>query len=321
MIENRTFAPSNQLPQLSTIIEQLMQSETYYKALPMADYVGLILDGGERADEAMYYLLHQRLYWQLRKRFEVVQSQLLDDFDDVLVDFLFYLRDEKDSDGGNPYPSLRRIRNRETFGGWLLNTFRNYLSVRAAKEGRLSYSEHDFNDNVSDDTASSILTDEQKLSFAADLIAYVHQVMAPRESFIFFRTLLTLLNKQAALSSEAVAQALGMTDIAYRVSVHRMKGSLTKYRTRLLQGENLPLDEAHREMSRCINDDFTHLYPTLFHYYEQVIDTLDSAAAIRKLREEYLAATGTEAHEPETAYVTTLSKSALWNELTFLLIG
>lgn len=145
--------------------------------------------------------------------------------------------------------------------------------------------------------------------------------MAPRESFIFFRTLLTLLNKQAALSSEAVAQALGMTDIAYRVSVHRMKGSLTKYRTRLLQGENLPLDEAHREMSRCINDDFTHLYPTLFHYYEQVIDTLDSAAAIRKLREENLAATGTEAYEPEAPYATILSKSALWNELTLFILG
>ena len=302
-----------------------MQPDTSFEGLPIADFVGIILDGGEQADEAMYYLLHQRLYQQLRKRFEVVQNQLLDDFDDVLVDFLFYLRGGKDSDEGNPYPSLRRIRNQETFGGWLLNTFRNYLSVRASKEGRISYSEHDFSDNVrndvSDDTAPSILTDEQKLSFAADLIAYAHQEMAPRDSFFFFRTLLTLLNKQAALSSEAVAQALGMTDIAYRVSVHRMKGNLTKYRSRLLQGETLPLDEAHREMARHINDNFTHLYPTLFHYYEQVIDTLDSATAIRKLREEYLAATGTEAHEPETAYVTTLSKSALWNELTFLLIG
>ena len=298
-----------------------MQSETSYESLPIADFVGLILDGGERADEAMYYLLHQRLYQQLRKRFEVVQNQLLDDFDDVLVDFLYYLRDGKDCDEGNSYPSLHRIRNRETFGGWLLNTFRNYLSMKAAKEGRISYSEHDFNDNVSDETAPSILTDEQKLSFAADLIAYAHQVMTPRDSFFFFRTLLTLLNKQAALSSEAVAQALGMTDIAYRVSVHRMKGNLTKYRSRLLQGETLPLDEAHREMARHINDNFTHLYPTLFHYYEQVIDTMDAATAIRKLREEYLAATGTEAHEPEAAYTTTLSKSALWNKLTLFLLG
>ena len=298
-----------------------MQPDTSFEGLPIADFVGIILDGGERADEAMYYLLHQRLYQQLRKRFEVVQNQLLDDFDDVLVDFLFYLRDGKDSDEGNSYPSLRRIRNRETFGGWLLNTFRNYLSVKASKEGRLPYSEHDFSDNVSDDTAPSILTDEQKLSFAADLIAYAYQVMPPRDSFIFFRTLLTLLNKQAALSSEVVAQALGMTDIAYRVSVHRMKGSLTKYRSRLLQGESLPLDEAHCEMARHINDNFTHLYPTLFHYYEQVIDLLNNAAAIRKLREEYLAATGTEAHEPEAAYTTSLSKSALWNKLTLFLLG
>ena len=298
-----------------------MQTETSYESLPVADFVGLILDGGEQADEAMYYLLHQRLRQQLRKRFEVVQGQLLDDFDDVLVDFLFYLRDGKDSNEGNPYPSLQRIRNRETFGGWLLNTFRNYLSVKSSKENRLSYSEHDFSDDVSDDAPNSILTDEQKLSFAADLIAYAHQVMAPRDSFIFFRTLLSLLNKQAALSSEAVAQALDMTDIAYRVSVHRMKGSLSKYRTRLLQGEPLPLDEAHREMSRRINDDFTHLYPTLFHYYEQVIDTLDSAAAIRKLREEYLAATGTEAHEPEATYIVHPSKSALWNKLTLFIIG
>ena len=117
-----------------------MKIETSYEELPIADFVGIILVGDERADEAMYYLLYQRLYPQLRKRFEVVKNQLLDDFDDVLVDFLFYLRDGRDSDEGNPYPSLRRIRNRETFGGWLLNTFRNYLSVRAAKENRLSYS-------------------------------------------------------------------------------------------------------------------------------------------------------------------------------------
>ena len=298
-----------------------MQTEISYESIPIADFVVIILDGGERADETMYYLLHQRLRPQLRRRFEIVQNQLLDDFDDVLVDFLFYLRDGRNSDEGNPYPSLRRIRNRETFGGWLLNTFRNYLSVRAAKENRLSYSEHDFNDNISDDAPNSLLTDEQKLSFAADLIAYAHQVMVPRDSFIFFRTLLTLLNKQAALSSEAVAQALGMTDIAYRVSVHRMKGSLSTYRTRLLQGEPLLLDEAHREMSRRINDDFTHLYPTLFHYYEQVIDSLDSAAAIRKLREEYLAATGTEVHESEATYTVHPSKSALWNKLTLFIIG
>lgn len=297
-----------------------MRSTTRFKEVPIADFVNIILNGGEQADEAMYYLLRQRLNPQLGKRFEVFHNRLSDGFDDVLIDFFFYLRDGNHNNDASPYPSIRRIRNRETFGGWILNTFRNYLSVRASKEGQLIYSDLDFNGIAGDDDPTSILTDEQKLSLASQIIAYAHQVMAPRDSFIFLRSLLTLLNKQQALPNDAVAKALGMTDIAYRVTVHRIKGSLTKYRTRLLQGERLPLNEEHREMARCINDDFTHLYPTLYHYYEHVIDTLDSAAAIRKFREEYLAATGTEVHEPEAVYATTLSPSALWNKLTLFLL-
>lgn len=298
-----------------------MQSTNSYKEVPIADFVQIILDGGEQADEAMYYLLSQRLNPQLRKRFEVFHNRLLDGYEDVLVDFFFYLRDGNHYNDATPYASIRRIRNWETFGGWILNTFRNYLSVRASKEGRHIYSELDFTGAPSDNAPTSILTDEQKLSLASQIISYAHQTMPPRDSFIFLRTLLTLLNKQQALSNEVVAKALGMTDIAYRVTVHRIKGSLMKYRSHLLQGKTLPLDDLHREMFLHIYDDFTHLYPTLFHYYEQVIDTLDSAAAIRKFREEYLAAMGTEAHEPEAAYATPLSKSVLWNKLTLFLIS
>lgn len=145
--------------------------------------------------------------------------------------------------------------------------------------------------------------------------------MPPRDSFIFLRTLLTLLNKQQALSNEVVAKALGMTDIAYRVTVHRIKGSLMRYRSHLLQGKTLPLDDLHREMFLHIYDDFTHLYPTLFHYYEHIIDLLDDAASIRKLHAEHIAATGNIAHEPETSYTATPSRSALWNKLTLFLIG
>ena len=60
-----------------------MQSTAPFREVPTADFVNIILDGGEQADEAMYYLLRQRLYPQLRKRFEVFHNQLLDGFDDV----------------------------------------------------------------------------------------------------------------------------------------------------------------------------------------------------------------------------------------------
>lgn len=135
-----------------------MLTTDYFAKVPTADFVGIILDGGKRADEAMYYLLQHILHQPLRRRYELFQHHLLDSFDDVLDDFFLYLRDGKDEDGeidgdgGNggcekkaepprqdrfPYPSLRRIRNREAFVQWMLRTFRNYLSVRATKEGPL----------------------------------------------------------------------------------------------------------------------------------------------------------------------------------------
>lgn len=298
-----------------------MQVDNLYEKAPVGELVGIILDGGEQADEVMYYLLHQRFFLPLRKRFEIFQSQLLDDFDDVVDDFQLYLRDGKDDDDGELYPSLRRIRNVEAFGGWLPNTFRNYLSVRAAKESALIYSDLVADNAASTDIPSSILTDEEKLSCAADLIAYACQEMSSRDRFIFLRTLLTMLDKRQSLPNDAVAEALGMTDISYRVTVHRIKGALVKYRTRLLQGENLLLDDLHQEMSRNINDDFIHLYPTLLRYYNQSIDALNTAAAIRKLREEFRAATGLEAYEPEIPYVATSGIKAFWNKLTLFLLS
>ena len=298
-----------------------MQVDNSYEKAPVGELVGIILDGDEQADEVMYYLLHQRFFLPLRKRFEIFQSQLLDDFDDVVDDFQLYLRDGKDGDDSALYPSLRRIRNVEAFGGWLPNTFRNYLSVRAAKESALIYSDLMADNAASTDIPSSILTDEEKLSCAADLIAYACQEMSSRDRFIFLRTLLTLLDKRLSLPNDAVAEALGMTDISYRVTVHRIKGALLKYRTRLLQGENLLLDDLHQEMSRNINDDFIHLYPTLLRYYDQSIDALNNAASIRKLREEFHAATGIEAHEPEITYVSTSGIKAFWNKLTLYLVS
>ena len=111
-----------------------------FAEIPIPDFVDIILDGGEKGDEAMYYLLHQRLESQLRERFEVCRNQLMDDFEDVVEDFFLYLREGKTGWSKTPYLSLRRIRKKESFETWLLNTFRNYLTIRVEKE---SYSPPD----------------------------------------------------------------------------------------------------------------------------------------------------------------------------------
>ena len=331
-----------------------MQTNDAFTLVPVPGIVGIILDGGERADEAMYYLLRQCLYLPLKRRYEIFQHRLLDDFDDILDDFFFYLRDggdrhcgddqsdeddqpdgceqtygdvgdrecsEPESEDRSPYPSLRRIRNREASVQWLLRTFRNYLAKRADREETLSSTGLDPDCVPDADVPTSILTDEEKLTFASNLLAYALQELPPRDGFILLRSLLALLNKGKSLPNEEMAEALGMSDISYRVSVHRVKSHLARYRTRLLQGGPLRLDGPHREMAQRIHEDFLNLYPTLLHYYTQSINTLvpDRADAVNRLRQCHLTATGNLLHEPTAPYEGSYSKAALWNLMERLL--
>ena len=297
------------------------QTDSQFVEVAIPDFVDIILEGGERGDEAMYYLLHQRLERQLRGRFEVYQHQLLDDFEDVVEDFFLYLREGKSGWSKTPYQSLRRIRKKESFESWMLNTFRNYLTVRAETENQLaSTSLQEENVSVTDKT-SSLLTDERKLIIAANLIAYAHQMLYPRDRFVFLRTLLTILNKQQALPNGEMASALGMSVLAYRVCVHRLKGKLSYIRTCLLRNDMLPLDDLHRQMAQHINSDFTHLYPTIGRYYVLSIDDLKCANAVKRLRQEYYEATGQMLHESESVYSLAPKISAFWTRLSkFLMV-
>ena len=324
----------------------IMQTKDSFKEVPISSLVGIILDRDERADEAMYYLLRHRLYLPLKRRYEIFRHLLADDFDDVLDDFFLYLRNGNDQSGmtdqsykndrtdGNteppehtggkrlPYPSLRRIRSREAAVQWLLNTFRNYLILRTDREGPLTRSIISADSISVSGSAPSILTDEDKLSFASNLLAYALQKMSPRDGFILLRTLLTMLDKRRSLPNEGMAEALGMTDVSYRVAVHRVRDRLSRYRTRLLQGEPLLLDGPHHRMSQRINEGFLHLYPTLLSFYNQCVGALspDLADAVNRLRQRHFDSTGSLLHEPSAPYGRSYSKAALWNVMERLLI-
>ena len=290
-----------------------------FAGIAIPDFVDIILGDKEKCDEAMYYLLHQRLNRQLRERYDAYRHQLFDTFDDVLEDFFLYLREGEKGTSRLPYQPLQRIKKKDAFETWILNTFRNYLNARAKAEDKITLTA--YNDNFQEDEHSNMLTDEQKLAVASQVIAYAHQVFYPRGRFIFLRSLLTMLNKQKALPTEEVAIALGMTHISYRVILHRMKRNLVHFRNRLLQGKHLRLDERHQLMASHLNDDFTHLYPTLLTYYTETIDTLKCADAIRQLRQRHYEETGIMAHEPspdEGPIRTTIT--AFWNKFNRLLI-
>ena len=280
-----------------------------YTGIPVPDFVDMILKGD---DEAMYYLLHDRLNHPLHERFEPYSHQLCDDFEDVVEDFFLYLRES----GRTPYQPLQRIKNREAFESWLLNTFRNYLSNRAEAEG-LGVCTH-FSDNsltaVTDE--NSELTDEQKIDVVSQLIAYAHQVFYPRGRFIFLRSMLTMLNKQRAVPNNEMAEALDMSYLAYRVTLHHMKQNVKRFRERLLRGESLRLDAQHQQIAEEINADFTHLYPTLFRYYLETIDTLKTSTAVKYLRQQYLEEHGLIVHEPDPNSPIRVRIPSFWESLS-----
>ena len=336
-----------------------MQTKEPFAEVPIDGLVGIILDGDERADETMYYMLRHRLYLPLKKRYEVFQNLLSDDFDDVLDDFFLYLRDGNDLSGRDnrsggdeqsgrdyqsgkdhqscrddgfvgdreclehgsgsrvPYPSLRRMRNQEASVQWLLRTFRNYIIKRTDRERTPPTFELDPDCVSNADVPASILTDEEKLSFASELLAYALQEMPARDGFILLRTLLTMLDKRRSLPNEEVAKALGMSDVSYRVTVHRVRNRLVQLRARLLKGAPFRLDSPHQDMARRINEDFLNLYPTLLSYYNQCVNSLDPdlAAAVNLLRQNHLNSTGNLLHEPAASYERRYSKAALWNLL------
>jgi len=286
----------------------------------MSDILDTILSGGEQADMAMYHLLRHRLNHQLRERYAAYHDQLLDGFEDVVDDFFLYLREGKDGDNQKTFQSLRHIEKKESYEAWILSTFRNYLSVHAAKERKIFCSGLPVENIAEGDTSSSAVTNEEMLSIASNLIAYAHQEFFSRDRFILLRTLLTLLNKRQALPNEVMAQALEMTDVSYRVTVYRMKCRLAEYRSRLLQGKKLRLDDKHQQMAQQINEDFTHLYPTLLGYYSQAIDSLTCSEAVKQLRQEYYLTTGNIMHEAEPSYSTSLTIEAFWNKLNRFLV-
>ena len=278
-----------------------------FAGVPVSDFVELILKGD---DEAMYYLLHDRLKRPLHERYEAYNNHLFDDYEDVIDDFFLYLRES----GRYPYESLKRIKKKESFETWMLNTFRNYLSNRAEAEGR------EFSSQPNCEAHSPIMEeggicDEEKVRVVSQLIAYAHQVFYPRGRFIFLRSLLTMLNKQRAVPNKEMAEALDMSDLAYRVAVYRMKHNVRYFRERLLKGETLRLDDEHQQMANNINCDFIHLYPTLFHIYLQSIDSLKNSTAVKHLRQQYLEERGFAVYEPDADRPIRIRIPAFWEKL------
>ena len=283
-----------------------------YADIPIPQFVDIILKGD---DEAMYYLLHERLKHLLYERFQDYSHNLYDDFDDLLDDFFIYIRES----GPTPYQAFQRIKKKEAFESWLLNTFRNYLNNRSELESHIPLVDKEC-EKLSLSTESSSADGEIKIHIVSQLIAYALQVFYPRGRFIFLRSLLTILNEHQAVPDKDMAEALGMSYISYRVTLHHMRSNVKRFRECLLNGEPLRLDDKHELLARRIYDDFSNLYPILFDCYLQCIDTLKTSDAVKELRAQYIEELGFAVHEPSVPEQSRISIARFWVKLNRWLI-
>ena len=267
-----------------------MKKSISYKDISIPQFRDIILKGD---DEAMYYLLHKRMRHLLYERYQNYSHNLYDDFDDVLEDFFFYLRDS----GPTPYQALR-----------------NYLNNRSETESRINYVDKEC-EQISLLTENATSNGEIKIRIVSQLIAYALQVFYPRGRFIFLRSLLTILNEQRAMPDKEMAEALDMSYISYRVTLHHMRNNVRRFREKLLRGESLRLDDKHKDLAKHIYDDFPNLYPILFDCYIQCIDTLKTSAAVKELRSQYMEERGFVVHEPSISEQTHITITRFWEIL------
>ena len=278
-----------------------------YADIPIPQFVDIIIKGD---DEAMYYLLHERLKHLLYERYQDYSHNLYDDFDDLLDDFFIYIRESEHT----PYQALQRIKRKQAFESWLLNTFRNYLNNRSEEEPHIPLVDKDC-EKMSLLTESSSADGEIKIHIVSQLIAYALQVFYPRGRFIFLRSLLTILNEQQAVPDKEMAEALGMSYISYRVTLHHMRSNVKRFRECLLYGEPLRLDDGHELLAKRIDNDFPNLYPILFDCYIRCIDTLKTSAAVKELRSQYIEERGFVVHEPSIPEYARISIARFWVKL------
>ena len=253
-----------------------------YENYSASDYYDAVNKAPEQASEAVYYLLKKRLVRALGRVFELHGFGLDDHFDDTIDDFFLYLYDRGD---GRPFAILETVREREAFFGWMVGTYRNFLLNKAKDEMKRREMMEDARAKAGEEDRGS--TDENLMHIIATAIAYADQELPPRNRFIFYRMLLTILDQKLSLPQELVAQAMGMHPVTYRVCVNRLKTRLSDDVTCLEAGQKLPLDGTHLLMCNRLYRSFDHLYDTLLPYYENALKALSSAMEINELRNGY----------------------------------
>lgn len=259
-----------------------MKSNGKYDAISASAYYDEVVAGNA---EATYYLLKKRLGKALKAVYELHGFGLGDDFDDTLDDFFLYLYEGNQNADNHPFEIVKGIQNKQAFFGWTVSTYRHFLINKSKEEAkRKALLEQVHLSSKGEDIGISC---ETMIHILATAIACADQLFTPRNRFVFYRMLLSFLDHSKAIPQEAVAQALDMNPVTYRVSAKRQKDRFLELVLMQEAGTTLDLDTQHLLMRDRFIDGFERLYELLIEYYNKAAQSIPNAQAIHLLRLRY----------------------------------
>ena len=208
------------------------------------ELLAIILKGTKRSDEALYYLLNKRLKRLLKSEYMKYTDAIDDTFEDTINEYYLYLHDygRNEADSKPCYPPLIRIKESQHFASWIIRTYRFFLTGMAK---RMMITP--LYDNLPiEQPTDSVKYWERRIWDMSVLIIYAYQNLTLLSRFIFFRSMLKVMDKKRCIPDQLMAQTLGISYINYRVHKHHAWQKVRNSRKRMLEGERIKLDTARR---------------------------------------------------------------------------
>lgn len=277
-----------------------MKDIEQYNNFSASDYYDAVTIPKVPPAEAVYYLLQRRLKSALHRVFALHGMGLSDDFNDALDDYFLFLYEGVDG-GEKPFSLIKSVQEKEAFFGWIVGTFRHFLTGKIREEAQrkdLLKQVRGMTEGEGKENGDGRgLGEDTMISFLASAIAYADQRFSPGNLFIFYRSLLSLLDHSRAIPQEEMAEAMKVHPVTYRVRCKRQRDNFQDFILSQETGHQLDLDRRHELMRLCIEDEFYRLYDLLIGYYNQVLEQLPVKSEVSALRMKYRQEKGLMMHE------------------------
>jgi len=259
------------------------------------EFYDAIINRDEDSASIAYYLIDKQLRMRLKNVFCNTGCERFFEFQDSIDDFFLYVHDGTKWIYNKPFYMLESIENKDSLFKWMSMTYRNFMLRKLNNEIRVKSACERYG-------CEEIENHDDNIRNLSTAIAYADQKAQSRNRFVMYRLLLTFLNRSLAIPQEEMAQAIDMHPVAYRVSTKRVKDNILYYVKCLEQGLKLELDVEHKLMRDTILTNFDSLYSTLSNYYDEAINQLPNAEAVKRLRFGHRYSENNVFHEDEASY-------------------